>query len=401
MNTGRRIQVEVIQDVLALTGCRADWDGGVASFKGDIYFTVDWIVTWYQHFGAEREFLGYRLTDEYGELVGVLAVVIEEFGWGRFSVRLARLAGMDQNYAITGLPFRADWGVDALRVVFEDLFSKRSCSGFSLSPISNDAEGVADVRRAARGANCCVILDEERRQHTMMYLPLRKEDYWSGLSKSRQKEIRRSKNKMRKEYTLYHETSCPDDIEEFFDEFVSQHTQQWRAVGKAGHFGDWEGSYAYYRDLVVRLSPLRRAFIEKHLGDEEILSSRLTFVFGDRAYWRLTARTLDQDAVKMGVGKVGLVERIEKLIDQGTAMIEAGAGEYDYKLSYGGQLVPLRQVIVGRASEKLRMNLLLTAVNLLDLFYYRLWFLKLSPYWRRLTGLGPKPLWKVWIRTRL
>lgn len=333
--------------------------------------------------------------------VGVLAFAVETFKLGPLSVRVARLAGMDPNFAILSFPLRSDRASCALELVFEDLLCKRGCAGVSLSPVSDVVRDFSSIYAAIERRGQCLVLNEARRQHTVMYLPESRKEYWLSLSRSRQKEIRRSSNKMKRNYSLRHCYSTPQDVKKRFESFVEQHTRQWQADGRGGHFNDWPGSREYYRDLVCRLSPAGHALVETHMGNEEVLTSRLTFLFGDRAYWRLTARTLKPDAVRMGVGKVALVERVQNLIDRDIRVIEAGAGEYDYKLSYGGQLISLRQIVVSTTRNALQMRLLLFWADLLDLFYYRIWFLKLAPRLRRLTGGRPPPLWWAWIRTRL
>jgi len=59
----------------------------------------------------------------------------------------------------------------------------------------------------------------------------------------------------------------------------------------------------------------------------------------------------------------------------------------------------LRRVVVSRdsASARWKAALLLRWADFLHLAYYRAWFLKVA---RRL-GLGGRPLWGPWIRTRL
>lgn len=400
MSSGPTLRMEVLDSPEELAACRTEWDACVTATDGDIYFTVDWIRTWWRHFGKGREFAAYRLIDAAGP-VGVLAFVVETFWLGPFPVRVARLAGMDPNYAILGFPLRSDRAAEALELVFDDLLRTRDCNGISLSPVSGIAAGLSAIRSAAGSSGRCLVRDEGRRQHTVMHLPHNKEDYWNSLSKSRQKEFRRSRNKMQSRFVLKHHVSSAHDIDDCYKIFVSQHNQQWSAVGKGGHFSDWPGSAEFYKNLMQSLSPSGCSVVEMHFGDEKILSCRLTFIFGDRAYWRLTARTLDDEAVRMGVGKVGLVERVQKLIDGGVKTIEAGAGEYDYKLSYGGELVPLHQIVVGAPRKTFRLRLLLAWSDILDLLYYRIWFLKLAPRLRRLTGAPPRPLWRVWIRTRL
>lgn len=400
MSVPATMRMEVLDDPAKLDACRAEWDACVAATGGDIYFTVDWILTWWRHFGKGRQFLAYFLTDGV-EPVGVLAFAVETFWLGPFPIRLARVAGMDHNYAILGFPLQPGWSSEALELVFDDLFQRRACNGISLSPVSDAADGLAAVRAAAERAERCLVLDEARRQHTVMYLPETFEDYLASLSKSRRREYRRDLARLSENRSLGLRVSEPATVRGMMDTFIEMHTAQWAAAGRGGHFGDWRGSAAFYADLVERLAPSGHAFLGEHCADDVPLSSQLAFRRGERCYWRLIARTVDPALVPLGTGRVGMVERVRLMIEQGARIIEAGAGEYDYKLSYGGQLVSLRQLVVGKSRKDFRLRLLLAWAGLLDLVYYRIWFKRLAPRLRHLTGAKPRPLWRAWIRTRL
>ena len=393
------LELTVLRSPDDLAACRDAWDACVAATGGDIYFTADWILTWWRHFGQRRRFLAIRVGDQRG-LVAVLAFAVETFGPAPFGLRIARLAGMDHNFAILGLPLRSDRAVEAMGAVFARLTGEEHCNGISLSPISDVAEGLAATRAAAQDQGLSVVVDNTARGHTVLRLPTTFEAYWGGLSKSRQKEYRRSKTKMEQRYQLEYRASTLGSVEAMFANFVVLHAEQWRAAGKGGHFSDWAGSSRFYADIVKCLAPSGRAFIEEHLGNEQVLSSRLTFRFGQRAYWRLTARSKDSEVLRLGVGRVSLVERVGLLIASGVDLVEAGAGEYDYKLNYGGELIALRQIVLAAQGQHRRIRLLLVWADLLHLLYYRIWFLKLAPRLGRF-GFRPRPLWQVWIRTRL
>lgn len=392
--------MDVLDDTSAVAACRTEWDACVVATGGDLYFTTDWVLTWWHHFGKGRRFVAYRLTDAAGP-VGVLAFAVETFWLGPFPVRVARLAGMDHNYAILGFPLRSDRADGALELVFDNLLRKHGCAGISLSPVSDGADGLVAVRAAAVSHGQCLMRDEVRRQHTVMHLPETFDAYLAALSKSRRREYRKDLGQLSERSALALRVSAPETVERMMATFIELHTAQWAAAGRGGHFGDWPGSADYYTDLVARLAGPEQAFLEEHRGGDVLLSSQLAFRHGGRCYWRLVARTLDPEPVRLGAGRVGMVERVRLMIEQGVRVIEAGAGEYDYKLSYGGQLVPLRQVVVGTTRKAFRLRLLLAWANLLDLLYYRVWFKKLAPRLRHLTGAKPRPLWRAWIRTRL
>jgi hypothetical protein len=100
---------------------------------------------------------------------------------------------------------------------------------------------------------------------------------------------------------------------------------------------------------------------------------------------------------------VGLVLMIKTLIETGYRRIEAGRGEYDYKLVYGGENVPVHRVVISAAGafSGLRLRVLLVWVDLMDIGFYKIWFKRLHPRIRKITGGASRPLWRAWIRTRL
>ena len=186
-----------------------------------------------------------------------------------------------------------------------------------------------------------------------------------------------------------------------FADFAEFHARQWLAVGKGGHFSDWAGSLAFYCDLADRRGsdgPVRFFHLD---GRDAPLATQFALISGRTAHWRLPARTLDPEADKFSIGKVGLIDMIEGLIGLGVQRIEAGRGEYGYKLSYGGQSVPVSRLLLGPSAGARSLALLLAWSDLIHLLHYRIWFLKLVPRMRQLTGGQPGPLWSYWRKTRL
>ena len=78
-------------------------------------------------------------------------------------------------------------------------------------------------------------------------------------------------------------------------------------------------------------------------------------------------------------------------------------GDYAYKIDYGGRYVDVRRLLVLRKGRvhAARAWLLLTASDLLHLGYYRIYFSRLIPKIRAVTGRRPRPLWRIWIRSRV
>ena len=156
---------------------------------------------------------------------------------------------------------------------------------------------------------------------------------------------------------------------------------------------------AFNRDVVQRLARKDQARLYILVGDGELLSIQYSFVLGDRCYWRLPARCPDPEYEKLGLGRIGLIKMLESLINEGIRLVEAGPGHYDYKISSGGEEFALRRLIVTRSSmfARRKTQLFLLWSDLINLIYYRIWFLRIAPK----IGFFKFPLWRTWIRTRL
>jgi len=391
--------LECLEALPQTLAARADWDDLVAASGADIYFLTDWQAAWWDHYGksfaASRRPICLMLRDG-AELIGALPFCIETIRAGPVPVRIARLAGVDPNFAVMGLPVAAGHEATVLRAVFDHLTQRLNCAAISLSPLSERAKQL-DSLRTAEGVS--ILREDSPRGHTLMDLPDSFDGFMKALSKSRRREVRRDIKRLTATAPLSNTSSTPDTVDPMMDRFIALHTKQWQAAGKGGHFSDWPVAGAFYRDLLHRLAPKGQAMIDEQWQGDTLLSSQLRYTLGDKAYWWLNARETDPEYAKSGLGRVGLVERVEALIGDGIKLVEAGAGEYEYKLSYGGKLVPIHNIVLvpDRPMARLRARLLLWWADALHLFYYRVWFLKARP---RL-GLKPGRLWTNWIRTRL
>lgn len=396
------LSLDKLQDLAALQARKAEWEACVQATGGDIYFAADWLLAWWAHYGRGRRFCAY-LVHRDGVCIGALAFAIETFWLGPLPVRLARLAGADTNFPILSLPLDPATATPALAAILSDLTGAERCDGVALSPLSARARGIDAIAPAAQAAGLPVEERPTGHDHTLMPLPGDFDTWLAGLSKSRRREYRRDATGLAEAHQIATRVSAPDTVAERLEVFMALHTAQWQAIGKAGHFGDWPGSADFLREVVVRLAPSGRAMIQDHLADGRVLSSQLAFRQGETLYWRLVGRTGDPAFRAFGLGRVGLVERVREAIASGARQIEAAAGEYEYKLGYGGELVAIRRLMVlaPGARARLGLRLLLAWADLVNLLYYRLWFLKLAPRLRKVLGRQPRPLWRAWIRTRI
>lgn len=385
------------EDLAPLQG---EWQALADRRQADIYLMPEWFDLWWEHFGEGRQ-LACLVARRNGALVGLVPFCIDKIRIGPLALRIARLAGTDPHCIVFHLPVEADMEAEVMAVCLDHLFGHLHCDMISFTPVSDLSDLIRLVRSACSGRTALMVVDQSLGSHVVFDLPESFDQYLSGLSKKRRGQFRRDLKGLRGIYGM--ETSMVFPHAEEFNEFMLLHTRQWQALGRNGHFNDWPGSAIFYSSLAEQTAETGHVQLHKLTGRTGPLTMQFALVSGKTCFWRLPARTLDAEAERLSIGKVGLVLMIEQLISDGIRRIEAGRGEYDYKLVYGGTDIPVHRLVVSRATwlARTRLRLLLAWADLLDLLYYRIWFLKLAPRLRRLTGAKPRPLWRVWIRTRL
>lgn len=381
-----------------------DWQALARSTAAEVYLHPVWFDVWWDHFGVGRR-LVCLIAHRQGRLAGVLPFVLQTVWAGPIPLRVARLAGTDPNCIVFRLPVEPDVAPALMAAALHHLLTKAGCSAISLTPVSGRSDILTLARATCGGSNRLTLTDRPAGGHIVFDLADSFADFTARLSGKRRTEFRRSLRDLQAAYHREGRVSHP--ASSGFSDFIAFHTRQWQAVGKGGHFSDWPGSGDFYRALADRSAAQADGvpIVEFHIqeGSTGPLTTQFVLMSGPTAHWRLPARTLEPAAERMGVGKVGLLLMIEQLIKDGVRCIEGGRGEYGYKLQLGGEEVPVHRIIVSPASlsGRLGIRLLLGWSDMINFFYYRLWFLKVAPHLRRWFGVKPAPLSRLWIRTRL
>jgi CelD/BcsL family acetyltransferase involved in cellulose biosynthesis len=379
-----------------LDGVRDEWDTFVEESGSDIYFTVDWLQAWWEHYARGRTFAGL-IVREGSRIVGALPFCVERVWAGPVPVRLARLVGADSTLPVFTPPIAEGFEEPVLRTALGRLLA--SCDAVALSPLSGESPAAAAAERLAESDRFRLVRSDSPGPHTVFRLPASFDEYLAGLGKSGRQGHRRYLRQLAKRHELSYRTVSGDEAIAYLDRFLELHAAHWQGEGKLGHFGDWPGSEDFNRDLIARMAASGRARFYEMAGDGRTLAIEYSFVLGDRCYWRLPARDTDPELQKVRLGRLSLVEMFRVLIEDGQRMVEGGPGHYEYKLRLGAEEHPLRRVVIGAPSRSsgLRAALLLRWADLLHLVYYRGWFLKLAPRLR----LPRRPLWRRWVRTRI
>lgn len=389
-----------IETVEALEPLYPEWQALAGRVSADIYMFPDWFAPWWVYFGAKRQ-PRVLVARRDGRLVGMLPFCIETIWAGPWPMRIARLAGTDPHCMVFTLPVEPAEMAQLLQLAARDLLGQFGCAAVSFTPVSAQADHLPTLQAMAQGTNLRVT-DLPDGSHVMFPLPDSFDAFLATrLSKKRRSQFRRDLAGLETRFGITSTRSVPDVGA--FAQFVIFHNQQWQAIGYGGHFADWPNSSAFYGSVCAGSDPDHGVSLFEQIGTDGPLATQFALVSGTTAHWRLPARSLDAEANHLSVGKVGLVLMIKTLIETGFRRIEAGRGEYDYKLVYGGENVPVHRVMISRsgAFAGLRLRALLAWVDLMDIGYYKIWFKRIHPRLRKITGGQSLPLWRAWIRTRL
>ena len=389
-----------VDTIAALEPLYPEWHALAGRVGADVYMFPHWFGPWWIHFGAARK-PRVLVARRDGRMVGLLPFCMETIWAGPWPMRIARLAGTDPYCMVFTLPVEPAETDLVLKLALRDLLGRFGCAAVSFTPVSNQADHLAALQALAQTSELRVT-DLPDGSHVMFPLPDSFETFLATrLSKKRRSQFRRDFAGLEARFGMTSARSVPDAAA--FAQFVAFHNQQWQAIGYGGHFADWPNSAAFYGAVCAGSDPDHGVGLFEQVGQDGPLATQFALISGTTAHWRLPARSLDPEADHLSVGKVGLVLMIKTLIEAGYRRIEAGRGEYDYKLVYGGENVPVHRVVISHtgAFAGLRLRALLAWVDLMDIGFYKIWFKRIHPRLRKITGGASRPLWRAWIRTRL
>jgi CelD/BcsL family acetyltransferase involved in cellulose biosynthesis/glycosyltransferase involved in cell wall biosynthesis len=397
-HTASRLRIDHVHSLEDLDRVRDEWDSFVEQSGSDIYFMVDWLQAWWTHYGQGRTFHGLIMWDG-ARMVGALPFCVQRVWAGPVSVRLAKFVGADSTIPVFTPAIAEGFEEPVVHAALELLFDDAGCDAVSLSPLSGLSPVAVAAERAAAGDAFRLVHSDSPGPHTVFKLPGSFEEYLQSLSKAQRKTHRRYLRTLNSCHEISFRTVSGDEAIGCFDRFVELHAAQWRPRGKLGHFGDWPASADFNRDLISRMAATGRVRFYELAGDGRVLALEYCFVLGERCYFRLRARDPDPELEKLRIGRLSHTEMFRLLIEAGQRVVETGPGHYDYKLRLGAEEHQLRRIVISRRSgpPRWRTAVLVRWADLLQLAYYRGWFLKVRP---RL-GLSPRPLRQPWIVTRI
>lgn len=399
-STGNGISCFVYSSFDEIKDMQQEWDEFVESVDGDIYLTYDWCRVWWQFYGKGRV-LRIFIYKKNTKIIGLVPIFYEKVWLGPVWLRLAKIVGSDFTMAMINPPVQADFAVAIFKSIFASLIQSDKCDAIWLGPIGGKYNALQQLQDVMQNCSGMALLRKNiRSPYTTFPLPKKFDEYIQSLNKRQRGNLRRDLNLIDKSFQMTQDVIQDDAVAiSEFEKFVQMHTKQWELEGKLGHYHDWPQGLEFNTKLVIRQAGKGRLRLIRLMADGKVVSYQLCYAFGKRWHWRLPARLVGPDWDKFALGRIGLIKEIEMAIDEGVQEIEAGAGHYEYKLKLGGQELPLYSFVVAGKGlfRRWRILIFIELSNLLHFVYYKAWFNRLAPK----LPFKRKPLWMLWIRTRL
>lgn len=379
---------------------REQWDGFVLDVGGEIYSSYDWCCIWWRHYGRGRDLRLFVFRQE-NRIVGLAPMFIERIWLGPITVRIAKRLGSDFSTDVFPLPFTTKCSKCIYTQLMSALIEAERCDAVWFGFLPSEDPSLASLRAAAvRGGPVVLARDVPMGVHTCFHMPDGFNAFVARLKKRARQNYRHQLNLLKKTFDVKERVvSDPTDAPAAFLAFAAFHAKQWAVEGKPGHFGDWPHSEAFNKELVAQLADLGRfRMVHLYVGDD-IVATQYAFTFGPNCYWRLPARSTNENMGRFGLGVLGLLQLLEQMSREGIRRVEAGPGHYDYKVQYGGHESQFLSVLVRstRPSSSVCVPLFLALSNVVHLVYYRIWRLRIAQH----LPFSSAPLWRTWIRSRI
>src|SRR5579862_8234435 len=217
------------------------WDRLAVETEAPVYMSFDWLRLWWQFYGRNCQ-LRLFLFSAGDALVGVLPVYLTWVGFSPFKVKVARLVGANIPPKVFNPPVMEAWSYDIWSTVLRHLFERDRCDVVSLGPVSETYKGLPSLKETAFNGRLSGVEAalSDRDVHTVYHLPKNSEEFFATLD-SKERKVRRKKLRdLEAKGPLRVEVlKDPVSVEREFGNFVRQHTTQWEAEGRPGHFHAW------------------------------------------------------------------------------------------------------------------------------------------------------------------
>lgn len=376
-------KVETAFPVDPETACQ--WDRFATAAGAPVYMSFDWVKLWWQFYGHGSSLRLFLFSIE-GSLVGIVPIYLTHLGVWPFKAKVARLVGANIPPKVFNPPLSREHSSAIWKTVLQHLLLRDRCDVVSLGPVSETYAQLESLKEAALNGQMAEAAAAElvtRDVHTVYYLPKSADEFFASLDGKERKVRRKKLRDLEAKGPLRVDVlSEPAAVEQGFEQFVRQHTAQWEAEGRPGHFHAWPQGLEYHRQLVKTQAKSQRVRIMRLFVGQENVANQYCFAFGKNLYAELPSRAVGSEWDRLSLGCSSQVKLLESAVSEGFETMESGLGHYEYKVLLGGRehrVLTLRLNAKRRASQ-FRAKTCSAWRDLMTVTSQKIWYKRVSPH---------------------
>lgn len=353
------IQIEKITSRDALAGLESEWNALLQRSASDtITLTHQWLSTWWDTFGENRELL-VLLAREGEKLVGIAPLLRRRVR--RFGVPLRRLEFLASGEAEADeicsdyLDFILEAGREreVLGLMIEFLGRDSGWDELILTDIAGESPNVELLREigATRGLSFEITRDQ-----TCIFVPLpgSRDELMRTISSQKRKRLNKDRRTFAACEMRVQKFDGPNEFDAAFEILVRLHQERWTARGFPGSFSSAK-FLRFHRELASKIVPCGWLKIWVMWQEDAPLCAVYDFFYAGKIFHYqsgMSARPTPLISPGMLIWDFAL----EDAIAGGLSECDFLKGEVGgYKTSWGGQTRPILQLRLARGGPRERL----------------------------------------------
>lgn len=393
------ITLHKFQDFEEAEPIKSEWDRFVEVQTADIFLSFDWCRIWWKYYGRKREPLLYVFWDD-GQICGILPMFREKIRLGPLSARVVKLMCTDYSPVTISIAVRTENLKDAITLLIQELHNSHPWDILFFGALCGrypDADLLAGILKANLGEEYCI---ESHQRDVQTYF--RVEQDWEKQLLSMGKNNR---NMMRRVYKfirangldLNYRIASQDTLKKMFEEMLVAHREHWNEKGKPGHFIEWPMASQFHRELAecqIKYDRLRLMDIKLN---QATIGYKYMYKFGNTYLYFNSGVLHYADEHKIHYHRVAFAEACGLAVKENMVWIDSMRGTYDYKKQFGGQLLPINNIIVhsNKICNFVKYKYFILTISLLNIGYSKIWRRRIIPR----IGIRNRCFLDLWVRT--
>ncbi len=320
-----------VTEVRDFESVRGVWDQILAQnrFGNNVFLTVDWLSTWWKHFGGSRKLFLLKVEED-DQILGIAPLMLTKYKMPAFgSIRKIEFLGTrnsDYNNFIISRKER-----ESVRCITEYLSETEDWDWIELKEIPENINYTKQLF-----ADPSLKLEfKERVCNLCPYVLLPKK--YETLAKTFSRNLRQNLNRYSRKISENHNVALKRFDEAGFSTreamniFIKLHEMKWNSEGKPGAFTD-DAFRNFHMDIAESFAEKGWLGLYFLMVNDEPVAAQYTFEYYRNMYYYLAG--FDPKYSEFSVGNLLIMFLLRKCIEKGFTEYDMTRGDEAYKMQW-------------------------------------------------------------------